>query len=166
MTIKWNAGDARTQSPPTKNYAPESPRLGDRRLQPSKVQCHGLDPREPTAWSRYPLCQVSYFGWELLYSYGLDLSETLVGLKWLLIIFIAQLVTLRCLHSNVLLHSRYCLCGWLQQICTACVLFPATIRLGDETCTKVCHQKWLRGLSSCILLLVDHFKGITLQQVF
>ena len=33
------AGDARTQSPPTKNYAPESPSLGDRRLQQDQVQC-------------------------------------------------------------------------------------------------------------------------------
>ena len=31
--VFWSAGDARTQSPPIKNYAPESPSLGDRKLQ-------------------------------------------------------------------------------------------------------------------------------------
>ena len=95
-TVVWLClfvkGRARTQSPTSKNYAPELPTFGViARVSPTGVQWKGLALGEPPSWSRYPLCQVSmlvkcyirFHGWAIKRTYGgvQKVSRTMV-LNW------------------------------------------------------------------------------------
>ena len=56
----WDKGIARTQSPTTKNYAPELPTFGViAGVSQTEVQWKGLALGEPPWWSRFLLSQVS-----------------------------------------------------------------------------------------------------------
>ena len=58
--IVYEQGIARTQSPTTRNCAPELPTFGAiAGFSPTGVQWKGLDLGDPPSWSRIPLSQVS-----------------------------------------------------------------------------------------------------------